>query len=247
MARSRRTYAIGAAVTVVVLVAAAVGAWWFLIRSTAPEEASIETAAETLEAESARAATEQIDGTWAVDGSVGSFDDFTGTWAGYRFDEQLANIGAATAVGRTPMVSGTMVIDSGKVSDVDVNVDLTTLKSDKDRRDQALHHRGLESDTYPMATFALSEPIELTRTSESVTTEAQGELTVHGVTKPVEVEVEARMAGGRIAVVGHAPLQLSAFGIQAPTGYSVLSIEDQGSFEFQIFFVPAPGAPPPSA
>jgi polyisoprenoid-binding protein YceI len=139
-----------------------------------------------------------------------------------------------------------MVIDRGKVSDVDVNVDLTTLESDKDRRDQALHHRGLESDSYPTATFALTEPIALTRTSESVATTAQGELTVHGVTKAVDVDVQARMSGGRIAVVGHAPLQLSEFGIQAPTGYSVLSIEDQGSFEFQIFFVPGPGGTAPS-
>jgi hypothetical protein len=37
-------------------------------------------------------------------------------------------------------------------------------------------------------------------------------------------------------VVGQAPVLLSDFGIEAPTGFSVLSIQDDGVFEFQIFF-----------
>jgi hypothetical protein len=50
-----------------------------------------------------------VDGTWTVDQSVGSFTRFTGTWAGYRFDEELVRIGTNTAVGRTPNVTGTMM------------------------------------------------------------------------------------------------------------------------------------------
>jgi hypothetical protein len=47
------------------------------------------------------------------------------------------------------------------------------------------------------------------------------------------------MSGATVAVVGSAPLELPDFGIAAPTGYSVLSIKDQGMFEFQIFFTKA--------
>ena len=47
---------------------------------------------------------EGLDGTWTVDPSIGSFSDFSGSFVGYRVDEELANVGAATAVGRTPDV-----------------------------------------------------------------------------------------------------------------------------------------------
>jgi hypothetical protein len=36
--------------------------------------------------------------------------------------------------------------------------------------------------------------------------------------------------------VGQAPVVLADFGIEAPTGFSVLSIKDEGTFEFQLFF-----------
>jgi len=244
MARSRRTLAWTAGLAVVVVVGvAAVGAWWYFFRNDAPEQASIQAAAETLDGEGASpSAATRAEGTWTVDPSVGRFQDFSGTWAGYRFDEQLAKIGAVTAVGRTPGVTGRMIVEGGKVTDVDLAVDLTKLKSDKDRRDNALHHRGLESDTYPTATFRLTEPIALPAgagTGGKVSTTATGELTAHGMTKPVKVAIDAEVANGRIAVVGRAPLSMSRFGIEAPTGFAVLAIEDQGMFEFQIFFTRA--------
>ena len=51
-----------------------------------------------------------FDGTWKVDTSIGSFSDFTNSFVGYRVQEQLSGIGANTAVGRTPNVSGTITI-----------------------------------------------------------------------------------------------------------------------------------------
>ena len=94
-----------------------------------------------------------IEGAWTVDTSVGSFDDFSGTWAGYRFDEELASIGTNTAVGRTPDVTGTMTVAGDEVTAVDVEVDLTTLQSDSGTRRRAAVG-GLESDPFPTATFA---------------------------------------------------------------------------------------------
>ena len=119
MARSRRTLGILAGVAVVVLVIVGFGTWYLFIRDDAPEAANIETAGETLDQagdgdEAAGAST--VDGSWAVDTSVGSFDDFSGTWAGYRVDEELASIGANTAVGSTPDVSGTMEVTGEEVT-----------------------------------------------------------------------------------------------------------------------------------
>ena len=103
---------------VVVLGAIAFAGWWFVLRDDAPPEADIDAAGETLDrsapgtgdASSGDTAGDAVDGTWTVDQSVGSFADFSGTWAGYRFDEELAGIGGNTAVGRTPDVTGTMTV-----------------------------------------------------------------------------------------------------------------------------------------
>ena len=242
MARSRKLIGILAGVTVLVLAIVGFGAWWFFIRDDAPEAANLADAQETLDAE-AGGSTDPgtaVDGSWNVDTTVGSFSDFSSTWAGYRFDEQLANIGANTAVGRSPDVSGSMTIDGNEVTAVDVDVNLTTLQSDSPQRDGAMRGRGLQTDQFPTATFTLTEPVALPdQIGDSVSATATGELTIHGVTKPVTVDVQADVSGSTAAVVGQAPIVLGDYGIDAPTSLSVLSIDEQGTFEFQIFFTKA--------
>ncbi len=245
MAGSRRAVGLIAGLAVVVLGLAAFGGWWFFIRDDAPEKASIDNAGKTLSEESGTATTAagsaatDVNGTWAVDKSVGSFDDFSGTWAGYRFDEQLSGIGSNTAVGRTPDVKGTMTVEGDKVTGVDVNVDLTSLQSDSGSRDGALHSRGLQTDQFPTATFKLTDAVAVpagVTGGHKVSTTALGELTVHGVTKPVTVKIDTTLNGGKAAVVGNAPIRLTDFGIEPPTGFRVLSIKNDGTFEFQIYF-----------
>jgi polyisoprenoid-binding protein YceI len=244
MARSGRTIWVAAG-AVVVLGAAALAGWWFLVRDDAPPEADIDAAGETLD-EAATPGTGDassdaaaVDGTWTVDRSVGSFADFSGTWVGYRFDEELVGIGGNTAVGRTPDVSGTMTVADGAVTAVDVEVDVTTLDSDSDRRDGALGSRGLESDRFPTATFSLTDPVPLPAgltDGERASVTATGELTIHGVTNEAAVELQAELQGDTTVVVGSAPIALADYGIDPPTGLSVLSISGDGTFEFQLFF-----------
>lgn len=242
MARSRRFLAIGGGVLVVLVVAGFAG-WWFLIRDDAPEEASIDEAAQTLDEGGGSGSGGSLEGTWTVDTGIGSFDydadDFSGTWAGYRFDEELGGLGANTAVGRTPAVSGTMTVEGDQVTAVDVEVDMTQLQSDEDRRDNAIRSRGLETDRFTTGTFTLSEPLDLPEGIESgerVDATVTGELTLHGVTQPATVEVEAEMRGDSAVIVGQAPVAMSDFDIEPPTNAFVLSVDEEGTFEFQIFF-----------
>jgi hypothetical protein len=74
------------------------------------------------------------------------------------------------------------------VTAVDVEVDLTTLDSDSDRREGALRTRGLESARFPTATFNLTEPMSLPAgltDGERATLSATGDLTIHGVSNEV--------------------------------------------------------------
>jgi polyisoprenoid-binding protein YceI len=242
----RRTLGIIAGVAVLVVAAVGFAGWWFLIRDDAPPEADIDTAGRTLDEEASGGASDDaaggIDGTWTVDTSVGSFEDFSGTWAGYRVEEELAGIGGNTAVGRTPNVTGTMTVAGDEVTAVDVDVDLTTLQSDSGTRDGALRSRGLESDRFPTATFSLTQPLALpvgADTGERVTAQATGDLTIHGVTRQVEIPLQAQLVNDTMVVVGSLDLTFSDYDVEVPQSPIVLSVDDQGTLELQLLLTRA--------
>src|SRR4051812_6188101 len=106
---------IAAVVAVGIVAIAVLGVWYFVFRDDAPPAVTLDSAAETLHdrtpnstGSDVQPSTNGLDGTWTVDDSIGSFTDFTGSFAGFRVQEQLAGVGAKTAVGRTPDVTGGM-------------------------------------------------------------------------------------------------------------------------------------------
>jgi polyisoprenoid-binding protein YceI len=180
-----------------------------------------------------------LDGAWAVDTSVGSFADFSDSWVGYRVDETLAGNRANTAVGRTPEVTGTLTMSGTQITAVEIAADLTSLKSDDNRRDGQLQRQALETAQFPQATFKLTSPIQLSAApadGQTITATATGELTLHGVTKSVQVQIEARLSGDVVTVVGSLEIQFADYSVDQPTSFAVLSIEDHGTMEFQLHF-----------
>ena len=141
------------------------GIWYFVFRDTAPERANIKSASKSVDrkAEDDGPATSDIAGTWSVDTTIGSFDpdadDYTSAWVGYRVQEELAGIGAKTAFGRTPDVSGSLTIEGTSVTAVEIEADLTSLQSDDSRRDGQLGHQAIETERFPTSTFTLTQPI----------------------------------------------------------------------------------------
>lgn len=242
--RARTGLIVAAAVGVV---AVAAGGWWFL-RDDAPEEADLSATASSLaESETTTGAdgespdpgaTAGIAGTWTVDDSTGEFDfeSATGTFAGFRVQEELASIGSTTAVGRTGDVDGTVVIEDTTVTSADVEVDLRTLTTDDPRRDGKVQE-ALETGDFPTATFTLTEPIDLgegAASGDPVQVDATGDLTIHGVTREVEVPLEAQLVDGTVIVVGSVEVAFSDYDVEAPTAPVVLSVSDVGTMEFQL-------------
>ena len=179
-----------------------------------------------------------LDGVWSVDTSLGSYEDYTSSWAGYRVGEELSGIGATDAVGRTPVVSGTLEISGTTVVAATVEVDLTTVVSDRPRRD-GLVRRALNTEQFPLARFALTEPVSfdaLPAVGESVTATVAGAFEVHGVSHPVAVDLEATWIEGVVIVGGAFEIRFEDYGISPPRAPIVLSVEDTGTVELLLNF-----------
>ena len=247
----RRGLIIGTAVAAVV---AAAAIWYVFIRDDAPPELSLEQAVEgitgtTSVAPSAgtsnpptttvstsgpsngAAAPDGLDGVWVIDEA--------NTIVGYRIGEELSGIGTAEAVGRTSNVTGSMTLNGSVLEAVSIEVDMTSLRSDSNSRDDQLRNRGLETDAFPSASFVLTSPVDLGSVPADGTTvsaTATGDLTLHGVTRSVEIALDGTLVEGTIAVVGSLEVALADFDIEPPVGFRVLTIEDQGVFEVQLAF-----------
>ena len=195
---------------------------------------------EDVAPEIAVTSTAELAGTWAVDAKTGEFtlEDATGSFAGFRVDEELASVGAFTAVGRTGDVSGTLEIADEHVTSAEIAVDLTTLQTDDRRRDSAVQ-RALGTSQHQTATFVLTGELHIegaVESGEPVSFAAPGDLTVNGITQPVVVDIEAQLVGSVIAVVGSVEITFADFDVTVPQVPVVLSAEDHGIMEFQLLF-----------
>jgi polyisoprenoid-binding protein YceI len=217
----------------IVLVVAGVAFYLVVLRDDPPDRVALTPNDEPADAQ----AGDTPAGQWAVRTGDDSF-------VGYRVRETFAGLSVASdAVGRTNDVQGSLAVeDDGTVTAADVTAGLQALESDEERRDNAIRSRGLETDRFPEATFALTGPLELPSppaAGEDVAVTATGDLTLHGVTRPVEVPVEARWDGSTIEVVGTIDVAFAEYDIDPPDVGGFVSVEDEGEIELQLTFVRA--------
>ncbi len=180
----------------------------------------------------------QIERHWEVNSSIGSFSNFTSSFAGYRVQEELAGIGGNIAVGRTPDVTGTMTTVALTLTKAEFTANLQTLRSDERQRDDRLRRQSLETDRFPTATFVLTDPITLAHDAvpgQIGTVTATGDLTLHGETHSIRIQLRGRLAGEVLVVTGSAEITFADFGIAKPESFKVLSVADHGTLEVQLF------------
>jgi polyisoprenoid-binding protein YceI len=238
MIRSKLLLAIVAAFAVVAIGAGA--AYYFLLRNDSPPEVSVQSAVQAVTSGSPTAGNTlssdaDLAGSWKLVAGPNSF-------AGYRVNENLAGVGAATAVGRTNALDGTLSFDGKSITSATINADLTQLKSDKAQRDNALRQQALETSKFPSATFALSSPISIDKVpvdGQTVTQTVAGKLTLHGVTRDVQLQVQGTLASDQLVVVGSTPILFSDYGMNSPHAAAVLSVDDHGTMELQLVFAKA--------
>jgi polyisoprenoid-binding protein YceI len=208
--------------------------YWFFLHGDPPKRATLpaRSAATTV---APGTPVGSPDGAWRLSPGDGIF-------VGYRVQEQFAGDSIEkTAVGRTIGVTGTMTISGGEVTAATIEADLTRLESDQFQRDDYLRVSGLETDTYGTATFTLTEPIALPAeipAGQPFQVTAVGDLTLHGVTRPVELPLQAQWDGKVIDIAGGVTITLADYGI-APPSNSITSVADSGEIELQVTFTRA--------
>ena len=241
-----------------------VAIWFFLFRDDAPPPPDAQSAAAIAEAAQTTTtipsttsgdsttttqvvtttteADTSIEGSWVVDTTIGSFEDFSSSYVGFRIEEELAQgIGKTTAVGRTPVVSGTLEFSSSGLLSAEIIADLSQITTDRSWRDDNVYD-ALDAGNHPNAVFSLVGPLTL----DDPETEgiehpisAMGELTIKGITQEVSVELIAQRIGQIITVTGQFPMIFSDFGVEVPTAPIVVSGADNGLIEVQLFLTPA--------
>lgn len=164
-----------------------------------------------------------------------------GNEARYRVREELAGMDLPNdAVGATKAVTGQIVFDGEGVIVRDsskIIIDLSTLKSDKTRRDNFIKGNTLETEKYPTATFTPYElrglPSKLPK-SGTVTFEMRGQLTIRGVPKYTVWEVTA--TAGEEVYTGSATTAFvfDDFHLEQPQVPVVLSLNDTIKLEYDF-------------
>ena len=225
---------------------AAYGAWRVL--SAAPEEVALDAAVAAVEEQASNDGVKKVadtadalstDGVWYVDTDSGSFsfEEASGSFVGFRVKEELVKIGDITAVGRTEQVEGELSIQNGQLVSVSISADLSAIVTNDSRRDNAARN-AMNVKENPIASFVLDQPVDLPETDGSqIALQAEGQLTVNGISKAVIFELEAEAVARSIVVVGQTEVIFADYDIAVPSASIVVSAEDHGVVEFQLLFV----------
>lgn len=251
----KRWIGIGGAIAGIAVIAIAAGIWYMHFSDDAPPPVSIEEAVGAIYSGAASTPEIVTPGMTSTDTSTPGTTDpangsagLDGEWAiadtadrfiGYRIGQELVSIGANEVVGRTSAVEGSATIDGLSLTTAEITADLTGLESGESLRDNTLRSQALEIGQFPTATFELTEPVELPEpllAGEAVSFVAHGDLTLHGVTQPVDIPLEVQSSDGMLVVVGAVEIVLEDYDMEAPNAPVVASVDDRGMLEIQLFF-----------
>ena len=169
-----------------------------------------------------------------------------GNEARYRVREQLMHHDLPNdAIGKTTAITGGIAVSpSGAVDTAasKITIDVTSLKSDQERRDGYVQHRTLETAQYPTVTFV---PTSMTGAKLPLGAAEQsfnvgGALTVHGVTRPTVWHVTAKSSGNDVTGSGWTQFTFADVQLAQPHVPILLSVADTIKLEYDFHLVKQP-------
>ena len=169
---------------------------------------------EPISADGAKAASTELDGTWEV--AKGRANNHTSV--GFTFNEVLPAEKTTTS-GSTTEVTGQADISDSTLKTAAVTVDMDELTTDKKVRDQNMKSKLFEVDEFPVATFTLTEPADLSAVPDdgsAATVSLTGDLTIHGETKQVTNDFQVVRDADTVVLGGDIPLNRLDYGVETP-------------------------------
>lgn len=169
-----------------------------------------------LTTENAKKASTDFNGEWhVVKAAPGN-----PTSAGYTFHEILPGERRETS-GSTKEVTGNIKINDGQLTAADVKVDMSTITTDREKRDINVRTKLLETNKFPHATFKLADgqTVDVSNLPDNGTSthvNVPGLLTIHGVTKSVTADMEVLRTGDQLVVATSIPIDRTEYGVETP-------------------------------
>ncbi|WP_374945723.1 YceI family protein [Agreia sp.] len=172
----------------------------------------------------------QLSGEWEItDGSS----------AGYTVGA-VVNGSSLAVSGTTDDVAGSATVDDGMLIRATIVVEVASISTDNATRDAYFRGPALDCADYPTASFTLSSPVALSDAlvaGQPMLVAASGELSLHGVSRPVDVSLTARLQNGRLTLAGSVPVTFDDYGVAAiDLGY--VRVDDDGSIDFTFEVAP---------
>lgn len=141
--------------------------------------------------------------------------------------------GKVKTTGATSQVNGSLALDFGdsvpQLVSGDFTVDISTLSSDQNRRDNRIRQEWLQSARYPIATFTATSiqnaPASYNE-GEEASFQLAGDLTIRETTVPVTFDVKATLQGDTIAGEATTQVKMTDFGFQPPAMGGLLTVGD---------------------
>ncbi|WKD59316.1 YceI family protein [Corynebacterium caspium] len=187
--------------------------------------------AEPLNAENAKPATTDLDGTWVV--SRGHRPNTSAV--GFTFFEILPGDKRLTS-GATEHVTGHIQVSGDILQEGTVTVDMDKIATDNERRDINVRNKVFDTDTYPTAYFELTSPVALTNIPDNgypAEVEIAGDLTIKGTTVPVKAMFQVLRDAEWLIFSGDIPISRTAFKVETPD-FIAASIADEGDVNIRL-------------
>jgi polyisoprenoid-binding protein YceI len=169
----------------------------------------------------------------------GEWDIADGSTAGYSV-EATVNGSALPVTGTTRKVDGSATVRDAVLQRATIVVDVASITTDNATRDEYFRGPALDTDDYPTASFTLSSPVALSDQlldGNPVTVAASGVLSLHGVTRDVDVSLTAELEDGSLVLSGSVPISFDDYDIAA-IDLGFVTVADAGSINFMLAVEP---------
>ena len=162
--------------------------------------------------------------------------------ARYIVNEQLVKLPAPNdAMGSTKDIVGKIILsENGQIStdhNSSLEVNMLSLKSDSNRRDDYMKRKSLESNTYPTASFQITKINNLTYPipeNQKLDFELIGTLTIREISKEVSWDVSGKFDGTKLTGLAKTEFKFGFFEIEIPKVFVVVSVKDLIQLEIEF-------------